>query len=214
MLRVFSFLFLCISLNVYSDIFLSSPKIKLNAQDQRIIEFKIQNGDIKDGDIFLNEYKTNIPIDQGNIAYTLIEDFGEYQTYKIVLSENYQGDYFSFKILIKDEFNKDVFIFLPTKLRNSYNDEFRTQSIQRIPNKKNDIEQNEIDVNVLNKNENLIIEDVLPEEKISSLEPEIIKADEITTAWSMSKKIKGSNNEISIYQVQSEIPYFLLKHRL
>ena len=47
------FLFLCISLNVYSDIFLSSPKIKLNAQDQRIIEFKIQNGDIKDGDIFL-----------------------------------------------------------------------------------------------------------------------------------------------------------------
>tara|TARA_B100001029_G_scaffold90677_1_gene74404 strand:- start:3724 stop:5076 length:1353 start_codon:yes stop_codon:yes gene_type:complete len=200
-LRVFSFLFLCISLNVYSDIFLSSPKIKLNAQDQRIIEFKIQNGDIKDGDIFLNEYKTNIPIDQGNIAYTLIEDFGEYQTYKIVLSENYQGDYFSFKILIKDEFNKDVFIFLPTKLRNSYNDEFRTQSIQRIPNKKNDIEQNEIDVNVLNKKENLIIEDVLPEEKISSLEPEIIKADEITTAWSMSKKIKGSNNEISIYQV-------------
>ena len=201
MLRVYTFLFLCISLNAYSDIFLSSPKIKLNAQDQRIIEFKIQNGNIKDGDIFLNEYKTDIPIDQGNIAYTLIEDFGEYQTYKIVLSENYQDDYFSFKISIKDEFNKDIFIFLPTKLRNFYNDESRTQSIQRIPTKKNIIEQNEIDIEILNKEENLTIEDVLVEEEISSSEPEIIKADKITTAWSISKKIKGSNNEISIYQV-------------
>ena len=199
MLRVYTFLFLCISLNAYSDIFLSSPKIKLNAQDQRIIEFKIQNGNIEDGDIFLNEYKTDIPIDQGNIAYTLIEDFGEYQTYKIVLSENYQDDYFSFKISIKDEFNKDIFIFLPTKLRNFYNDESRTQSIQRIPTKKNIIEQNEIDIEILNKEENLTIEDVLVEEEISSSEPEIIKADKITTAWSISKKIKGSNNEISIY---------------
>ena len=81
-------------MNAYADIFLSSPKIKLNPQDQRIIEFKIQNGNIKDGDISLNEYKKGTPLNQQDIAYTLIEDFVDYQTYKIVLSENYQEDYF------------------------------------------------------------------------------------------------------------------------
>ena len=133
MLRFYiSFFFLCISINVYADIFLSSPKIKLNAQDQRIIEFKIQNGNIKDGDIFLNEYKKDTPLNQQDIAYTLIEDFVDYQTYKIVLSENYQEDYFSFKILIKDEFIKDIFIFLPTKLRNFYREEVQQEPLKKI----------------------------------------------------------------------------------
>lgn len=190
MLRFYiSFFFLCISINVYADIFLSSPKIKLNAQDQRIIEFKIQNGNIKDGDIFLNEYKKDTPLNQQDIAYTLIEDFVDYQTYKIVLSENYQEDYFSFKILIKDEFIKDIFIFLPTKLRNFYQEEVQQKPLTKIPIKRTIPQQNEV------------AEIPIIKEEISISEPEIIRADEITTAWSMAKKIKGENKDISIYQV-------------
>ena len=207
MLRIFTFLFLCISLNAYAEILLSSPKIKLNSQDLRVIEFKIQNGNIKDGDISLNEYKTDIPINEEDIAYTLIEDFVEYQTYKIVLSEGYQEDYFSFKILIKDQFIKDIFIFLPAKLRNFYSDELRNQPIQRIPVKKTVPDQNTIESEILIKDETSVnkaifsLKDTLLEDGISLLEPEIIKADQITTAWSMSKEIKGSNDDISIYQV-------------
>ena len=190
MLRFYiSFFFLCISINVYADIFLSSPKIKLNAQDQRIIEFKIQNGNIKDGDIFLNEYKKDTPLNQQDIAYTLIEDFVDYQTYKIVLSENYQEDYFSFKILIKDEFIKDIFIFLPTKLRNFYREEVQQKPLRKTPIKRTTPQQNEI------------AEVPIIKEEISIREPEIIRAEEITTAWSMAKKIKGENKDISIYQV-------------
>ena len=190
MLRFYiSFFFLCISINVYADIFLSSPKIKLNAQDQRIIEFKIQNGNIKDGDIFLNEYKKYTPLNQQDIAYTLIEDFVDYQTYKIVLSENYQEDYFSFKILIKDEFIKDIFIFLPTKLRNFYREEVQQKPLKKIPINRTIPQQNEI------------AEIPIIKEEISIPELEIIRAEEITTAWSMSKKIKGENKDISIYQV-------------
>ena len=207
MLRIFTFLFLCISLNAYAEILLSSPKIKLNSQDLRVIEFKIQNGNIKDGDISLNEYKTDIPINEEDIAYTLIEDFVEYQTYKIVLSEDYQEDYFSFKILIKDQFIKDIFIFLPAKLRNFYSDELRNQPIQRTPVKKTVPDQNTIESEILIKDETSVnkaifsLKDTLLEDEISLLEPEIIKADQITTAWSMSKEIKGSNDDISIYQV-------------
>ena len=184
-----SFFFLCISINAYAEIFLSSPKIKLNAQDQRIIEFKIQNGNIKDGDIFLNEYKNDTPLNQQDIAYTLIEDFIDYQTYKIVLSENYQEDYFSFKILIKDEFVKDIFIFLPTKLRNFYREEVQQKPLKKIPTKRIIPPKNEIE------------EIPIIKEEISITEPEIIRADEITTVWSMSEKIKGTNKDISIYQV-------------
>ena len=110
MLRFLASFFLIASFNIYGDILLSSPKIKLNAQDQRVIELKIQNETIKDGDVVLYEYKTDNPINKDDIAYTLIENFGGYQSYKIVLSENYLEDYFSFKILIKDNFMKDIFI--------------------------------------------------------------------------------------------------------
>ena len=120
MLRyIFLLSFLC-SFNVVADVFLSSPKVKVNAQDQRIIEFRIQNETIRDGDIILNEYKTDNPLNETFIAYTLINDFGDYQTFTIVLDDEYMEDYFSFKILIKDDFAKDIFIYLPSKIRNTF----------------------------------------------------------------------------------------------
>ncbi len=170
---------------------MSSPKIKLNAQDQRVIEFRIQNETIKDGDIVLYEYKADNPLNKDIIAYTLLESFERYQSYKIVLSDAYIENYLSFKIMIKDDFTKDIFIFLPSKLRNSYEEpkkqEYQTKPIIKLDNSEP----------VLRK------EDQEPPINIS---PIVFKGSEITTVWSMAEQIKNQNNEdISIYQTMWSI---------
>ena len=180
------------STNIFADILLSSPKIKLNAQDQRVIEIKIQNADLRDGDISLNEYKTNDIIDETNIDYTLINSFESYQTFTIVLSKDYQDDYFSFKISIKDNFSKDIFIFLPSKIRNFYQENADKNTFETIIPKKIDPSKQSISIPKI-------------QSKSSNIEPQIIKATDITTVWSMAKKIKGSNENISIYQIMWSI---------
>ena len=185
-MRNYSLLFFVtlISLNIFADIRLSSPQIKLDSQDQRVIEIKIQDANIKDGDIFLNQYKSNEPINEADISYTLIENFGPYQTFTIVLSEQYLEDYFSFKLRIKDKFEKDIFIFLPSKIRNYNSNQPLAKSITRniqedaIPIEKNPVKQ-----------------------KISKEVPKVIKAEEITTMWSMAEKVKLTASDISIYQI-------------
>ena len=180
------------STNIFADILLSSPKIKLNAQDQRVIELKIQNADLRDGDILLKEYKTDNIIDETNIDYTLINSFDSYQIFTIALSKDYDEDYFSFKISIKDSFSKDIFIFLPSKIRNFYQENPNKKTYETITPKK--IESNKQPVSISKI-----------ESKPSNSEPQILKASEITTVWSMAKKIKGSNENISIYQIMWSI---------
>ena len=215
MLRYLFLLSLIFSLNAYSDVFLSSPKIKLNAQNQRVIEFRIENERINDGDITLNEYKTNNPIDESFIEYTLINDFGNYHTFTIVLDDEYLEDYFSFKILIKENFAKDIFIYLPSKVRSTFNNPepykpervssettFSLSKNQNTVSKK--LEQVEPDILKEDIEENLVIN------KTEQIEPEIqqndiFKSSEITTVWSMAEKIKGQNENISIYQVMWSI---------
>ena len=175
---------------LYADIFLSSPKISLNSQDQRVIELKIQNDDIEDGDIVLYEYKTDNLIDENDIAYTLIEDFENYQTFKIILSESYQEDYFSFKIQIKDSYTKDIFIFLPSKLRNFYQEPLR----EKVKPNSN-----------VNKSEQISIKENEEQASEGEKSPEVFKGSDITTVWSMAKKIKGANDNISIYQIMWSI---------
>ena len=186
MLRFLGSIFLINSLNLYGEVLLSSPKISLNSQDQRVIEFKIQNESIKDNDLFLYEYKTNNPIDESDIAYTLLEDFEEYQSFKVILSEKYQEDYFSLTIEIKNELTKDVFIFLPSKLRN-YNSKSINIENKQIPRRAAE--------EIIQTKE--IIEETSTEQ--------IIKGSEITTVWSMAEKIKGNNSDISIYQIMWSI---------
>ena len=188
MLRyIFLLSFLC-SFNVVADVFLSSPKVKVNAQDQRIIEFRIQNETIRDGDIILNEYKTDNPLNETFIAYTLINDFGDYQTFTIVLDDEYMEDYFSFKILIKDDFAKDIFIYLPSKIRNTFS--LKSYEPKRILSE--------------TKDENLVLNE--PEKAEPEIQKNnIYKASDITTVWSMAEKIKGQNEDISIYQVMWSI---------
>ena len=54
MLRYFFLFSTLLSFNLIADIFLSSPKIKVNDQNQRIIEFRIEKEIIRDGDIVIN----------------------------------------------------------------------------------------------------------------------------------------------------------------
>ena len=215
MLRYLFLLSLVFSLNAYSDVFLSSPKIKLNAQNQRVIEFRIENERINDGDITLNEYKTNNPIDESFIEYTLINDLGNYHTFTIVLDDEYLEDYFSFKILIKENFAKDIFIYLPSKVRSTFNNPepykpervssettFSLSKNQNAVSKK--LEEVEPDILIEDKEENIVLN------KTEQIEPEIqqndiFKSSEITTVWSMAEKIKGQNENISIYQVMWSI---------
>ena len=185
-MRKYSLLFLVtlISLNLFADIRLSSPQIKLNSQDQRVIEIKIQDANLKDGDIFLNQYKSNDAINEADISYTLIENFDSYQTFTIVLSEEYLEDYFSFKLIINDKFEKDIFIFLPSKIRNYASNQPILKSVAREVQK------------------NISPIEIKPVEKTISKEiPIVIKADEITTMWSMAEKVKLTSSDLSIYQI-------------
>ena len=190
MLRFLALFILVYPFNIYADIFLSSPKISLNPQDQRVIELKIQNDNIQDGDVVLYEYKTQNLINENDIAYTLIENFENYQTFKIILSETYQEDYFSFKIQIKDSYTKDIFIFLPSKLRNFYQEPLR----EKVKPNSN-----------VNKSEQISIKENEEQASEGEKSPEVFKGSDITTVWSMAKKIKGANDNISIYQIMWSI---------
>ena len=156
MLRYLFLLSFVFSLNAFADVFLSSPKIKLNAQDQRVIEFRIENERINDGDITLNEYKSNNPINESYIAYTLISDFGNYQKFTIVLDNEYLEDYFSFKILIKKNFAKDIFIYLPSRIRSLSSSTKTKNTFSLKPNEtKRTLSESKDEKIVLNKTEQI-----------------------------------------------------------
>ena len=193
MLRYIYLLIIFFSIQINSDIFVSSPKIKLNTDQQRLVELKIENTKISDADVILFKYKTNEPIDKNDIAYTLIQDYEDYYTFTIALSESYIQDYFSFKVNIKDEYIKDIFIFLPSKIRNIY----KTESSNIY--KQSPVAPNQQDL--VQTNSTTLIEIEEPFIDIQQEEQTIIKGSEITTIWSMAREIKGSNDEISIYQI-------------
>ena len=175
------------SINIIGDTLLSSPSLKLNSNDQRVVSFRIQGSSIKDDDIFLQEYKSDELLKQDDISYTLLEDFSSYQTFSIVLENSYNEDYFSFKLVIKDEIAKDIFIFLPSKIKNAPKKPQPTKIYQpvRLP--------------IKDKFEE-VIEMSPPKET-----PSIIKADDISTMWSMASSIKKETSDTSIYQIMWSI---------
>jgi len=175
------------SINIIGDTLLSSPSLKLNSNDQRVVSFRIQGSSIKDDDIFLQEYKSDELLKQDDISYTLLEDFSSYQTFSIVLENSYNEDYFSFKLVIKDEIAKDIFIFLPSKIKNAPKKPQPTKIYQpvRLP--------------IKDKFEE-VIEMSPPKET-----PNLIKADDITTMWSMASSIKKETSDTSIYQIMWSI---------
>ena len=175
------------SINIIGDTLLSSPSLKLNSNDQRVVTFRIQGSSIKDDDIFLQEYKSDELLKQDDISYTLLEDFSSYQTFSIVLENSYNEDYFSFKLVIKDEIAKDIFIFLPSKIKNAPKKPQPTKIYQpvRLP--------------IKDKFEEVI--EMSPPKEM----PNLIKADDITTMWSMASSIKKETSDTSIYQIMWSI---------
>ena len=197
MLRALFTLFFLIPVNITADALLSSPKLTLNSQGERVIEFKIQNSRISDDDILLKEYKSDEPLNQTYVAYTLLEDFSNYKTYSIVLSNSYDANYFNFKLVIKNELAKDIFIFLPSKINSSLQ--------KNVPSKplKQNIE------NTRKSNEEIItiqptISENIVDEKIDET-AKVVKASEITTMWSIASNIQKESSDISIYQIMWSI---------
>ena len=187
MMRYSYLLAFIFSINIAADPILSSPSLKLNSSDQRVIEFRVKGNKISDDDIFLKEYKSDEPINKDYISYTLLEDFSTYQSFSIILENSYNEDYFSFKLVIKDKLAKDIFIFLPSKIQNNTNQNKPTKTYQpaRLP--------------IEDKFDDVI--EMTPPKEISNL----IKAGDITTMWSMASNIKKERTDTSIYQIMWSI---------
>ena len=197
MLRALFTLFFLIPVNITADALLSSPKLTLNSQGERVIEFKIQNSRISDDDILLKEYKSDEPLNQAYIAYTLLEDFSNYKTYSIVLSNSYDANYFNFKLVIKNELAKDIFIFLPSKINSSPQRNVPSKPLK--PNIENVRKSNEETITI----QPTISENIV-DEKIDE-STKVVKASEITTMWSIASNIQKESSDISIYQIMWSI---------
>lgn len=197
MLRALFTLFFLIPVNITADALLSSPKLTLNSQGERVIEFKIQNSRISDDDILLKEYKSDEPLNQAYIAYTLLEDFSNYKTYSIVLSNSYDANYFNFKLVIKNELAKDIFIFLPSKINSSLQKNVPSKPLtQNIENTRKSNEETIIIQPTISEN--------IVDEKIDET-AKVVKASEITTMWSIASNIQKESSDISIYQIMWSI---------
>ena len=114
--------------------------------------------------------------------------------------------------MIKENFAKDIFIYLPSKVRNTFNSS-KPNKPERISSettfslaKSRNVVSNKVEqaekVERVEK-----VEQVEKVEKVDSeiQEIEIIKGSEITTVWSMAEKIKSQNQDISIYQIMWSI---------
>ena len=186
MMRYSYLLAFIFSINIAADSILSSPSLKLNSSDQRVIEFRVKGNKISDDDIFLKEYKSDEPINEDYISYTLLEDFSTYQSFSIILENSYNEDYFSFKLVIEDEIEKDIFIFLPSKINNTnQNKPSKIYKPARLP--------------IEDKFDEVI--EMTPQKEQSNL----IKADDITTMWSIASNIKKETTDTSIYQIMWSI---------
>ena len=178
---------------------ISSPKISINENGLRVIEFNIKESNIDDNDIQLFEYKSEEILDKNKIAYTLLLDNDKFSKFSIVLSESYTSDYFSFKLRVKDNLAKDIFIFLPSKARLekplSTNDPVK-ESINTLSRSSND-------KIILESEDNEIEKEVIPDE--ISQQEEVISAGEIKTMWSLATDIAKTYSDLSIYQIMWSI---------
>ena len=191
MLRIFLIFFFLLPINLIADALLSSPKLSLNAQGERVIEFKIQNRSLSDQDIILKEYKSDELLTQEDISYTLLEDYSNYKTFSIVLKDEYEGNYFNFKLVIKNELAKDIFIFLPSKINTSP----KQKPQQRVYKPISDAI--EVPIEILEPKKT--IDQPIQEQQ------RIIKASDISTMWSMASNIKQETTNTSIYQIMWSI---------
>ena len=191
MIKIRNVIFLVIFFSsvIYADIKLSSPIIDLNSNNQRTIEFKIRDAELNEDDIELFSYKTTEPL-IGVIEYSLLQTFPNYQSYQLVLNENFSDEYISFTLKISSAFKKDIFIFLPAKPSNIFKE-------QKPLLDKASLSKEAVPIESTNQEE-------LAKEELEENYLKIVKADEITTIWSIASEI-ASENSVSIYKVMWSI---------
>ena len=74
MKRILAFI-LTLSFGIQADIALSSPKVNVNEQGQFLIRFSVNSDSaIRSKDFVLNEYQSEIPLEDNLIAFTLFEE--------------------------------------------------------------------------------------------------------------------------------------------
>ena len=183
------FLIIFFSSAIYAEIKLSSPIIDLNSNNQRTIEFKIRDAELNEDDIELFSYKTTEPL-IGVIEYSLLQTFPNYQSYQLVLNENFSDEYISFTLKISSAFKKDIFIFLPAKPSNTYKEKKPLLDKASLSKQLAPIESTN--------------QEEIAKEEFEENYLKIVKADEITTIWSIASEI-ASENSVSIYKVMWSI---------
>ena len=205
MKRIVAFL-LTLSFGIQADIALSSPKVNVNEQGQFLIRFSVNSDSaIRSKDFVLNEYQSEIPLEDNLIAFTLFEEEGDTDKFTIALGNDYPEDYFSFQLVIKDELKKNVFIFLPSRYKS-----FSRQPAYEAP-------KETLNTTIASSSANQLIEESLSEsiqlieddlvtidsssQDVNEQEQEvIIKSSEITTIWSLASSITAEV-DADIYQV-------------
>lgn len=187
MIRILLFISGFLIFNVHADISISSPKLKFNNQDERIIEFRINDEKIQDDDIVIKAYKSDDILEYQDFAYLILKNYEDYQILEIIIDNKFEENYFSFRIEISNEVSKDIFVFLPSRLIDS---------------------EQKVTKNIIEKNSSQLVYEkkLIPEisEEPTKDAEQIIDADEITTMWSLASQFKEETNA-SIYQIMWSI---------
>ena len=187
MIRILLFISGFLIFNAHADISISSPKLKFNNQDERIIEFRINDEKIQDDDIVIKAYKSDDILEYQDFAYLILKNYEDYQILEIIIDNKFEENYFSFRIEISNEVSKDIFVFLPSRLIDS---------------------EQKVTKNIIEKNSSQLVYEkkLIPEisEEPTKDAEQIINADEITTMWSLASQFKEETNA-SIYQIMWSI---------
>ena len=205
MKRIVAFL-LTLSFGIQADIALSSPKVNVNEQGQFLIRFSVNSDSaIRSKDFVLNEYQSEIPLEDNLIAFTLFEEEGDTDKFTIALGNDYPEDYFSFQLVIKDELKKNVFIFLPSRYKSfsrqsSYEAPKETLNTTIASSSADQLIEESLSESIQLIEDDLVTIDSSSQDVNEQEEEVIIKSSEITTIWSLASSITAEV-DADIYQV-------------
>lgn len=199
-------LLLSFSFSIQADIALSSPKVNVNEQGQFLIRFSVNSDSaIRSKDFVLNEYQSEIPLEDNLIAFTLFEEEGDTDKFTIALGNDYPEDYFSFQLVIKDELKKNVFIFLPSRYKSfsrqpAYEAPKETLNTTIASSSADQLIEESLSESIQLIEDDLVTIDSSSQDVNEQEEEVIIKSSEITTIWSLASSITAEV-DADIYQV-------------
>ena len=199
-------LLLSFSFGIQADIALSSPKVNVNEQGQFLIRFSVNSDSaIRSKDFVLNEYQSEIPLEDNLIAFTLFEEEGDTDKFTIALGNDYPEDYFSFQLVIKDELKKNVFIFLPSRYKSfsrqpAYEAPKVTLNTKIASSSADQLIEESLSESIQLIEDDLVTIDSSSQDVNEQEEEAIIKSSEITTIWSLASSITAEV-DADIYQV-------------